>query len=108
MLDIADPRAPTVVSRLSGDSTFTPHWAARDPGSNRVVLTNHADLDPRVLIARLDTATGALTWDETFRDPATGELGVPFGRAEWPHGPTGPAMPHGVLFGGTRQAATAP
>jgi hypothetical protein len=108
VLDIADPRKPTVVSRLTGDSTFTPHWAARDPGSDRVVLTSHADEDPRILVARFDSTTGALTWDETFRDPATGRLGVSFKRAEWPHGASGSAMPHGVLFGGARRPTAAP
>ena len=103
VLDIADPRTPTVVSRLTGDSTFMPHWAARDPGSDRVVFTSHADEDPRVLLARFDSTTGALTWDETFRDLATGRLGVSFKRADWPHGAGGPAMPHGVLFGGARR-----
>jgi hypothetical protein len=106
VLDIADPRNPTVVSRLGGDDfVFEPHWAAPDPGSDRIVLTSHSDEDPRVLIARLDTETGALTWDETFRDPATGQLGVSFERAEWPHGASGAATPHGVLFGGTRSGA---
>ncbi len=102
VLDIADPRKPIVVSRLTGDSTFMPHWAARDPGSDRVVFTSHADEDPRILIARFDSGTGVLTWDETFRDPASGRLGVSFKRADWPHGASGSAMPHGVLFGGTR------
>jgi len=108
VLDIADPRRPTVVSRLTGDSTFMPHWAARDPGSDRVVLTDHADEDPRVLVARFDSVTGALTWDETFRDLATGRLGVSFNRADWPHGAGGSAMPHGVLFSGARRPSAAP
>jgi hypothetical protein len=57
------------------------------------------------MIARLDAETGALTWDETFRDPDTGELGVSFARTEWPHGASGGAKPHGVLFGGSRAGA---
>ncbi len=105
VLDLADPRNPAVVSRLRGDSTFTPHWAAPDPGSDRIVLVSHSDEDPRVMIARLDAETGALTWDETFRDPDTGELGVSFARTEWPHGASGGAKPHGVLFGGSRAGA---
>lgn len=101
VLDVADHRAPRIVSRLRGDSTFIPHWAARDPGSNRIVLVDHADESPQVLLALLDTSTGALSWDESFRDPETGRLGVSFARDEWPHGTTGPAMPHGVVFGGS-------
>jgi len=102
VLDLTDPHAPTIVSRLSADSTFTPHWAARDRGSDRIVLPSHSEADPRVLIARFDSTTGALTWDETFRDPVDGRLGIAFTRDTWPHGDTGPAMPHGVLFGGPR------
>ena len=101
VLDVADHRVPRIVSRLRADSTFIPHWAARDPGSNRIVLVDHADESPQVLLARLDASTGALSWDESFRDPETGRLGVSFARDEWPHGTTGPAMPHGVVFGGS-------
>ena len=106
VLDLADPRAPTIVTRLTGDSTFTPHWAAPDPGSDRIVLVSHSDDDPRILIAQFDSTTGALRWDDSFRDRETGRLGVPFNRANWPHGATGPALPHGVLFGASRPSMT--
>ena len=75
-----------------------PHWSAPDPGSDRIVVQSESPADPRVLIARFDSATGALAWDETFRDPDTGRLGVSFDRPSWPHGMSGPAAPHGVVF----------
>jgi len=104
VLNIADPSHPTVVATVATDSTFGPHWSSRDPGSDRVAFTSviwpemglHGD--PRILIARFDSTTGALTWDARFSDPATGRLGIDLGRADWPHGATGPAMPHGVFF----------
>lgn len=105
VLDIADPSRPTVVSTVATDSTFGPHWSSRDPGSDRVAFTSviwpemGLQADPRILMARFDSTTGALTWDTTFRDPVTGRLGIDLGRANWPHGATGPAMPHGVVFG---------
>jgi len=100
VFDIRDPRHPRQVGVLTdADSTYVPHWSARDPGSDRILLPSGADADPRILIARFDSTTGALTWDETFRDPATGRLGVTLDRADWPHGATGPATPHGVVFG---------
>lgn len=102
VLDIADPRRPTVASRLEGDSTFMPHWISADPGSDRVVLTNHHDNHPGVRLATFDRATGTLAWDESFRDPETGALGVSFARERWPHGETGAASPHAVMFGGGR------
>ena len=37
--------------------------------------------------------------DERFRDPGSDRPGVSFERAEWPHGRTGPARPHGTVFG---------
>ena len=55
--------------------------------------------DHRVWMARIDAATGALSLDEAFRDPGSSEPGVNFNRASWPHGPTGDAVPHGVVFG---------
>jgi hypothetical protein len=100
VLDIADPRHPTVASRLEGDATFGPHWIAADPGSDRVVLTNHHRDHPGIRLARFDRETGTLTWDESLRDPETGELGVSFAREAWPHGETGAARPHAVMFGG--------
>ena len=100
VLDIADPRHPTVASRLAGDSIFRPHWIAADPGSDRVVLTNHHADHPGIRLATFDRETGTLTWDESLRDPETGELGVSFGREAWPHGETGAARPHAVMFGG--------
>lgn len=100
VLDVTDPRRPRQVQALATDSTFAPHWTARDPGSDRVVVSSEAHGDPRILVARFDSTTGRLTWDESFRDPTSGRLGVSLAREGWPHGATGPAAPHGVVFGG--------
>ena len=99
VLDIADPRHPKMVQTLAVDSTYQPHWAARDPLSDRVVLPSESDADPGILIARFDSTTGQLRWDERFRDPTTGRLGITMKRDQWPHGETGHATPHGVVFG---------
>lgn len=56
------------------------------------------DGDRRVYVLRLDRATGALRFDDQFRDEVTGEVGVDFNRDTWPHGKTGPARPAAVLF----------
>ncbi|MGH7645817.1 MAG: hypothetical protein ACREMR_09545, partial [Gemmatimonadales bacterium] len=56
------------------------------------------DGDRRVHMLRFDEDTGELRLDERFRDEDTGEVGVSFDRDTWPHGSTGPARPHGVLF----------
>lgn len=96
-LDVADPEHPREVSRLLADSTFRPHWMAKDPGSNRIVVGAENGGENRMLIALVDPATGALRWDESFRSP-DGTLGVSFAREEWPHGATGEAFGHAALF----------
>jgi len=98
-LDLADPLHPKEVSALPTDSTFFPHWLAADPGSDRLVVTEQGDGEPRVLMARLDRVTGRLSWDQRFRERDSTRLGVSFNRAEWPGGAIrGMAMPHGALF----------
>jgi hypothetical protein len=51
-----------------------------------------------VRLARFDTTTGRLTWDERFRERPDGALGVSFDRSAWPGALAGRAAPHGALF----------
>jgi hypothetical protein len=62
------------------------------------VITGYRELAPWVLLANLDRATGALEIDTTFKAPGAKRAGVYFGRERWPHGATGPAVPHGAVF----------
>ena len=101
--DLADPRHPRQAGELATDATFLPHWMAREPGTDRVVLTSGSG-DHRVLLARFDSAAGMLAWDSTFHDPGAGRLGVDFARQTWPHGSFGPAMPHGAIFNAAAKA----
>ena len=96
-LDIADPEHPREVSRLVTDSTFRPHWMAKDPASDRIIVGAENGGESRMLMARLDERTGQLSWDESFRS-ANGSLGVSFVRNRWPHGETGEAFGHAALF----------
>ena len=99
VLDISDPRAPKEVFTLTMDEGFSPHYSAAEPGNNRFALTGFmGGGDFRVLMLRIDEATGALSIDESFTDPNTGGVGVDFKRAMWPHGATGPAIPHGIVW----------
>lgn len=95
--DISDPEHPVEVSRLEADTTFRPHWLARDPGSDRLIVGGENGGEERMLMARLDPATGRLSWDESLRSP-DGSLGISFRREEWPHGRTGAAFAHAALF----------
>jgi hypothetical protein len=96
-LDVSDPAKPVEVARLLADSTFRPHWLARDPRSNRIIVGAENGGENRMLMARLDAQRGRLSWDSTFRSsPAA--LGVSFVRDTWPHGKTGEAFGHAALF----------
>ena len=97
-IDISDPARPREVASFPTDTTFFPHWAAADPGSDRLVFTDQGDGPPKVMVAHLDRATGRLTWDERFRDAGSLSPGVSYHRAHWPNGLTGMLMPHGALF----------
>ena len=64
----------------------------------RVVITGYESLERRLLIADFDPATGRLTIDENFREKGASRPGFSFDRRDWPHGPTGPSIPHGPVF----------
>jgi hypothetical protein len=96
-LDVRDPARPVEVSRLVADTLFRPHWLAKDPGSQRLIVGAENSGEERMLMARVDPATGRLSWDESFRSP-DGSLGVSFRRERWPHGDTGEAFGHAALF----------
>ena len=96
-LDVSDPARPVEVSRLHSDTTFFPHWLAKDPGSNRFILSQEMGHEDRMLMLRADLKTGRLWWEESFRSE-DGSLGMSFRRSMWPHGDTGEAMGHAALF----------
>jgi hypothetical protein len=97
VLDIADPAKPVEVSRLKVSAEFSPHWSAWDPATQRIAAPPNAPGDNRLYLLKLDTKTGALTVDTSFRD-ADGKPGVSFGERLWPHGWKGTASPHGAVF----------
>ncbi|WP_222948608.1 selenium-binding family protein [Micromonospora chalcea] len=115
----AEPDCPALVSALPiVDTTLGgPHWGAMDTFRpvaggkhfrqtdqvSRVVTSNYfvaptgLDGDARICMALVDPA-GRLTEDRAFRDEHTGRRCVSFDRTSWPHGDTGKANPHGLLF----------
>jgi hypothetical protein len=97
-IDIADPDHPREVASFPTDSTFFPHWASVDPGTDRIVVTDQGDGAPMVKIMHLDRSTGRLSWDERFRDRGAASPGVSYHRASFPNGVRGMAMPHGAVF----------
>ena len=118
-LDVQDPFRPKRVSALRFDRApgdgESGGGAARRGGPSglgmsldgtRVAVADYTidvpaytlDGDHRVYMLRLDRTTGELRFDMAFKDENTGEVGVDFNRETWPHGKSGPARPHGLLF----------
>lgn len=94
VLDIANGAKPVEVSRLKLGDTFEPHWTGWDTKTQRMVVTGS---EPRLYLLKFDTATGALTMDDAFRD-ADGKPGFNLADRDWPHGWKGSGRPHGVVF----------
>ena len=98
-LDMTDPARPREVSRLALPGGQGPHWISLAPDGRRIVVSGgKIAFETRVLLARIDPATGRLSLDESFRDKGSATPGVSFDRASWPHGATGKAVPHGAVF----------
>ena len=97
VLDVADPARPVEVARLRADGGFRPHWLAKDPGSDRLIVGAENGGENRMLMARVDARTGRVRWDESLRAP-DGALGISFRRERWPHGASGEAFGHAAVF----------
>ncbi len=97
-LDISDPRAPREVSRVTLDDGDVPHWIAISPDQRRVVVTGYRDMQHRVVIARFDSTTGALSLDERFREEGAAVPGFRMDDKTWPHGGSAKGVPHGAVF----------
>lgn len=97
VLDIANPAIPREVSRLRTSETFNPHWLARDPRSNRVVLGAQLGGEEGFYLLRFDAQAGTLSFDPALK--GEGQTGyVSLTNQSWPHGPSGPAWGHAALF----------
>lgn len=105
VLDISDPKLPQEVFRLTTPSDFKPHWLAKDPRANRLILGAELGGEQGFYMLRFDEGSGRLMFDRTFngfknaglfRSKKIGYISLQ--RQEWPHGKTGPAWGHAALF----------
>lgn len=97
VLDISDPNVPREVGRLSTPDTFSPHWLARDPQSNRLVLGAELGGEEGFYVLRMNEQTGKLTFDSAFS--AEGKAGyISLKEQTWPQGLKGAAWGHAALF----------
>ncbi|WP_332769583.1 hypothetical protein [Phenylobacterium sp.] len=97
VLDIRRPDRPVEVSRLSVSDTLNAHWTGWDARTGRLALTGYPPGDTRFYLLKLDRETGQVALDQAFKDKS-GKLGFSFEPRSWPHGWTGAAVPHGVVF----------
>lgn len=96
-LDVRNPQRPRKVSAVSFDAQQRPHWLSTD--GRRIVVVNEPFAEPRLWMLLFDRETGLLRLDSSFRDPDSERPGLSFSRSRWPHGESGPAVPHGTVFG---------
>jgi hypothetical protein len=97
VLDISHPDQPVEVSRLTVSDTLNAHWTGWDARTSRLALTGYLPGDTRFYLLKLDRVTGKVTLDREFKDKS-GKPGFSFEPRSWPHGWTGAAVPHGVVF----------
>jgi hypothetical protein len=98
VLDITDPGTPQLATVLQFPEPFQPHWIAAEPGGDRIVVTGYQAMSDRIVMLHLDPAEQNLSVDESFGDADDELPGFSTDREFWPHGRTGPATAHGVVF----------
>ena len=95
VLDIKNGAQPVEVARVVLDAAIRPHWTGYDAKTHRLAVTGYGE--DRLFMLTFDPETGALAVDRAFHDDK-GNPGFDFDNRTWPHGWTGSAMAHGVVF----------
>jgi hypothetical protein len=95
VLDIKNGAQPVEVARVVLDGAIHPHWTGYDATTHRLAVTGYDE--DRLFMLTFDSETGALTVDRAFHDDK-GNPGFDFDSRTWPHGWTGSAIAHGVVF----------
>ena len=90
-LDLSNPSKPRVADRLKLAPGEEPHWISLAGDGRRIVISSGRQaLESKLMMASVDPRTGKLALDKRFS--------VDFDRQSWPHGDSGPAVPHGAVF----------
>lgn len=103
-----DPLSPKKVDRFYFDPRYFghywPHWATYDAKRSRIATSDFTDPekskpDGTIYLFHLNPKNGKLTLDQNFKSNDSQNPGVRFRKLnKWPHGETGPAIPHGIAF----------
>lgn len=88
-LDVRDPSHPFQAGYLNLGPAAYPHWMAREPGTNRFVITGFGSLLNRISFAEIAPETGALRLEPQS---------ITLSQATWPDVWKGRAIPHATLF----------
>lgn len=97
-LDIRDPAVPQLATVRQLPDGFQPHWMAAEPGGDRIVLTGYDSLSDRIVLLRWDERVETLSVIDGFGTQDGILPGFRTDRKIWPHGKTGEATAHGVMF----------
>ena len=98
VLDISNPAAPREVSRLDTPADFNPHWSAKDPRSDRIIVGAELGGEQGMYMLLFDKRSGKLSFDPSF-GLAAGKIGyVDLEGQQWQHGSSGAAWAHAALF----------
>ncbi len=98
VLDISNPAVPREVARLDTPADFNPHWSAKDPLSDRIIVGAELGGEQGMYMLLFDERTGKLSFDPGFRS-AAGKIGyIDLEGQQWQHGPSGAAWAHAALF----------
>jgi hypothetical protein len=95
VLDIKDGSRPFEVARVVLDQAIRPHWTGYDATTHRLAVTGYGE--DRLFLLTFNSETGTLAVDRAFHDEK-GNPGFDFDNRTWPHGWTGSAIAHGVVF----------
>jgi hypothetical protein len=95
VVDIMDGAHPIEVTRVPLDRAIFPHWTGYDASTHRLAVTGYGE--DRLFMLNFNPDTGALAIDPAFHDDR-GKPGFDFDNRTWPHGWSGAAIAHGVVF----------
>ncbi len=86
--DVSDPLHPVLKGRVTFAGDARPHWIAKEPDGDRLVVTGYASMRSSIWFLSLNPETGSLSLLPQHID-----LNGP-----WPDGWTGEAVPHSALL----------
>ena len=98
VLDVSDPAAPREVSRLDTAADFNPHWSAKDPLSDRIIVGAELGGEQGMYMLLIDERSGQLRFDPSVRSAGSRVGYIDLEGQQWQHGASGPAWAHAALF----------